>query len=120
MRFLAGGPLTPSSGGTRREAIKPKRFFLVAAFYAVALVLVFGCNRTAPTPARPSVQTAGGMTITLTTLPSPPHSGDDTLIVTLTDAGTNAPIGNAWLRARPARPSAAVRRATVFTTCRFN
>jgi hypothetical protein len=64
-------------------------------FALLALVLVSGCNRPAPTPAKPSAQTAGGMTITLTTLPSPPHSGDDTLVVTLNDAQTNMPVGNA-------------------------
>ena len=61
---------------------------------AAGLVGIAGCaHPQAPEP--PQTQTAGGLTISLTTSPSPPHTGDDTLIVTLTDAATGAPVGNA-------------------------
>lgn len=68
----------------------------------LAIVLLSGCSHTATTTAKPSVQTIGGMTVALTTSPAPPHSGEDTLIVTLTDAQTNAPIGNANVTATAA------------------
>ncbi len=63
-------------------------------FVLLTLVFVSGCARTAA-PTASSEQTVAGMKVALATSPSPPHSGDDTLIVTLADAGTNAPIGNA-------------------------
>lgn len=58
-----------------------------------------GCSRT-PVPAVPSSQTVAGMVITLTTAP-PPHSGDNTFGLTLADARTQAPIGNANITVTP-------------------
>jgi hypothetical protein len=40
-------------------------------------------------------QTAAGLVVALETQPSPPHTGDDTLILTVTDAASGAPVGNA-------------------------
>lgn len=57
-----------------------------------------GCSRPVPPTAAP-VQTAGGMRATLATVPTPPHTGDDVLVVTLTDAITNVPVGDANLTA---------------------
>lgn len=73
---------------------------LVAASFGslgVTLALcVGGCSpRPAPPAAATGPQAQNGVSATLTTTPSPPHTGDDTLIVTLTDSQTNAPIGDA-------------------------
>ena len=65
------------------------RLALAAGVSALA-----GCTR--PQAAEPAqTQTAGGLNVSLTTSPSPPHTGDDTLIVTLSDAATGGPVGNA-------------------------
>lgn len=40
-------------------------------------------------------QTVAGVTAALTTTPTPPHTGDDTLILTLMDASTGTPVGDA-------------------------
>lgn len=66
--------------------------------WLTAAMLVGGCsNPTAAT--KPQTQAAGGLTIQLRTLPDPPHTGDNTVIVTLTDAATNTPVGDANLTA---------------------
>ena len=64
------------------------------ALGAAGLVCLSGCARP-QAPAPPQTQTAGGLNVSLTTSPSPPHTGDDTLIVTLTDAATGGAVGNA-------------------------
>jgi len=56
-----------------------------------------GCTRTAPSSAL-SAQVVRGVRITLNTVP-PPHVGDNALQITLADATTGAPIGNANLTA---------------------
>ena len=74
-----------------------RTFFGLTAL-AVAAALV-GCSHpTAPAP--PASQTVGGLTITLTASP-PPHTGDNTFVVTLRDAATQAPVGSANVTATP-------------------
>ena len=65
----------------------------------VGLALLTGCGRNAPPPA-PTVQTLGDVRASLTTIPATPHTGDDTLVVTLANASTNLPIGDANLTAK--------------------
>ena len=61
-------------------------------------LLLAGCSH----PAAPvlSRQTVGDLAVTLTADP-PPHVGDNMFSVTLADAGTNAPTGNANITATP-------------------
>jgi len=59
---------------------------------------VAGCSRPAPPAAAPS-RISGSLLITLTS--PPPHTGDNTFVVTLTDVATQAPIGNANITATP-------------------
>ncbi len=62
----------------------------------VLLTLAAGCGKPAmPPPAPSAVQTSAGLTATLATTPTPPHTGDDVLILTLSDAATHAPVGDA-------------------------
>lgn len=77
-----------------------KRFFAVPSLpaclclAACAGLLAVGCGR--PAPAAPdTAQTSQGLLATLTTTPAPPHTGDDVLVLTLTDAATHAPVGDA-------------------------
>lgn len=63
------------------------------------VVTLVGCSHPAA-PAAPASQTVGGLSITLSASP-PPHTGDNTLVVTLRDAATQAPIGNANVTATP-------------------
>lgn len=62
--------------------------------------LLTGCVRMPRPPEAASVQTVGGIRASLTTVPSPPHTGDDTLVFTLSDPSTNLPIGDANLTAK--------------------
>lgn len=68
---------------------------LYAAF--AAALLAVGCTAHHPPPAAPpnAAQTSQGLSATLTTTPAPPHTGDDVLVLTLTDAATHAPVGDA-------------------------
>lgn len=69
------------------------------AAFASALLLT-GCTAHHASPAAtPGAQTSQGLSATLTTIPAPPHTGDDTLIFTLTDAQTHAPVGDADISA---------------------
>ncbi len=61
--------------------------------------MLAGCSRPV-TPAIAPSQTVAGMVVTLTTSP-PAHTGDNTFVVTLTDAQTQAPIGNANITVTP-------------------
>ena len=79
--------------------------FLTAATF----VLLFGGCSQPTTPVTPTVQVANGMAITLNTAPAPPHTGDDILIVTLMDATSQSPIGNANIRATPIMQSPRMR-----------
>ena len=63
-----------------------------------AALLLTGCSKPqAPSPAR---KTVGDLAVTLTASP-PPHTGDNSFTVTLADAITLAPIGNANITANP-------------------
>ena len=84
-------------------------FFLTATIF----VLLFGGCSQSTTPATPTVQVANGMAITLTTTPTPPHTGDDTLIVTMMDAASHDPIGNANVTATPVMQSPRMRGTNV-------
>lgn len=75
--------------------MKPINPWMVCA----GVLLLTGCQRTAPPPVAPTVQTQGDVRAALTTEPLPPHTGDDTLIVTLSNPTTNVPIGDANLTA---------------------
>jgi len=67
-----------------------------AFFAALGAALAAGCGTHAAPPAAPSgAQTSQGLSATLTTTPAPPHTGDDTLVLTLTDAATGAPVVDA-------------------------
>ena len=61
--------------------------------------ILAGCSRTAAPTASVS-QSVAGMAVTLTTSP-PAHTGDNTFVVTLADAQTQAPIGNANITVTP-------------------
>ena len=72
-----------------------------------AALLLAGCAPKPSAPVRPVTQTVGGLTIQMTTIPAqattpaPPHSGDNTLSLTLTDAATGAPVGDANVTVTP-------------------
>ena len=78
------------------SAMSRTRLRLIALGVAVTLA---GCSRPSA-PAAPASQTVGGLTITLTASP-PPHTGDNTFVVTIRDAATQAPVGNANVTATP-------------------
>ena len=65
----------------------------------VLAALLTGCSRTVPPTPLPH-QTAGATVVTLTSSASA-HTGDNTLSVTLADAATGAPVGNANITATP-------------------
>ncbi len=72
------------------------------AFWALAAGVISagaGCSHTAAPTALPQ-QTAGSTLVTLTSGPTA-HTGDNTLTVTLADAATGAPVGNANITATP-------------------
>ena len=64
---------------------------------AVALLLA-GCSK--PAPPAVAQKTVGDLAATLTAS-QPPHVGDNSFSVTLADAVTHAPIGNANITATP-------------------
>jgi len=63
----------------------------------LAALLLTGCSKPPPAVAH---KTVGDLTVTLTAS-SPPHVGDNTFSVTLADAVTHAPVGNANITANP-------------------
>jgi hypothetical protein len=66
---------------------------------AAAGLCASGCTQSS-VPAVSAAQTSAGIKATLTTTPTPAHTGDDTLILTLSDAQTTQPIGDANVTAR--------------------
>lgn len=66
-----------------------------AALTAGAVLVLAGCSHPPLPPAASAAQTSAGITATLSTTPTPPHTGDDVLVITLTDAQTAQPIGDA-------------------------
>ncbi len=69
------------------------------ALAAILVSALTGCSRTAaPVPLPP--QTVGSTTVTLTS-GSLAHTGDNTLTLTLADAATGMPVGNANITATP-------------------
>ena len=64
---------------------------------ALALLLA-GCSK--PAPVGPAHKTVGDLAVTLAADP-PPHLGDNTFSVTLADAVSQAPLGNANISAVP-------------------
>jgi hypothetical protein len=73
------------------------RLRLSAAFLVAGALA--GCGHPAA-PAAPPSRTADGLVVTLTS-GADAHVGDNTFSVTLTDAQTRAPIGNANVTAKP-------------------
>lgn len=65
------------------------------ALTACLVLTQAGCSHPTNPPAISPAQTSAGVTATLSTSPSPPHTGDDVLVITLTDAQTAQPIGDA-------------------------
>jgi hypothetical protein len=61
-------------------------------------LLLAGCSK--PTPPPVAHKTIGDLTVTLTAI-VPPHVGDNTFSVTLADAVTHSPVGNANITANP-------------------
>lgn len=74
------------------------RIFLWPLALSVALTCA-GCSRPAA-PAAPPTKTVDRMVVSLTATP-PAHTGDNTFIITLSDAATQAPIGNANVTVTP-------------------
>ncbi len=66
-----------------------------SARWSLLLMLAAGCAHPAAPPAASLAQTQDGLRVSLSTVPAPPHTGDDTLLLTLTDVATGAPVGNA-------------------------
>lgn len=89
-------PLTVTRVAFARETLKRIRLALVS----VSTALLMGCSHNGPTPAAPVMQTIGDIRASLATVPTEPHTGDDTLVVTLTDPSTNTSIGDANLTAQ--------------------
>lgn len=68
---------------------------VVFCLFAAGVALTSaGCSRTA-VPASLPPQTSAGITASLTTTPLPAHTGDDTMVITLRDAQTSLPVGDA-------------------------
>jgi hypothetical protein len=74
------------------------RFAVCPGILLVSLISLSGCSKQ-NTPLPPQIITLPGLQISADTTPSPPHTGDDVLHITLTDPKTNSPIGNANLTA---------------------
>ena len=66
----------------------------------LSVLLLAGCSRPAPPPPSVARKTVGDLAVTLTADP-PPHTGDNMFSVTLADAATQAPVGNANITANP-------------------
>ncbi|BDI30686.1 hypothetical protein CCAX7_27370 [Capsulimonas corticalis] len=56
--------------------------------------LLAGCSKPPADVAR-AEQTSGDLHVEFSTNPAPPHSGLDTIILTVTDAASGAPVGDA-------------------------
>ncbi len=69
------------------------RFFLLLPFFVLA-----GCSHPAPPVA--AHKTIGDLAVSFTADP-PPHVGDNSFQVTVADARTQAPVGNANITADP-------------------
>lgn len=67
---------------------------------AAVLLALAGCSPRATMPPQPASQTVSGLTVQMTT-PQTPHSGDNTLNLTLTDAATNMPVPDANVTCTP-------------------
>ena len=68
---------------------------------SLAILVIFGmllpgCTRTHTVPATEQ-QTTGGMVITLNS--NSPHTGDNTITISVADANTKSPVGNANITA---------------------
>ena len=66
----------------------------------LAAALLAGCSPKAAPSVMPATQRVGGLTVQMTTTPTPPHTGDDTLNLTVADAA-GAPVGDANVTATP-------------------
>ncbi len=64
----------------------------------LAALLLAGCTKPAPTAL--ARKTVGDLAVTFTADP-PPHVGDNSFQVTVADAGTQAPVGNANITVDP-------------------
>ena len=63
-----------------------------------AALLLAGCSH--PAPPALARKTVGDLAVSLTADP-PPHTGDNMFSVTVADAATQAPVGNANITANP-------------------
>ncbi len=68
------------------------------SYFWLAALLLAGCAK--PTPPSVAHKTIGDLEVSLTAS-SPPHVGDNMFSVTLADAVTHAPVGNANITANP-------------------
>ncbi len=85
-----------------RALLRPVPLSLGGLCAALALFSSGCAPRPAPPPAAAAPLAQNGVSATLASTPSPPHTGDDTLILTLTDTQTGAPIGDANVSASAA------------------
>lgn len=86
-------PRTAPRELTTATAIFVYRTYLISCL-AVVLLFAFGCSQAKNVPAVATKQ-VGGLDVTFTTSPWPPHSGDITGIVAITDVATKLTVDNA-------------------------
>lgn len=74
------------------------RFFRPCIFWPSCFLLLAGCSHPAPTVT--AHKTVGDLAVSFTADP-PPHVGDNSFRVSVADAETQAPVGNANITADP-------------------
>lgn len=92
LRAFGDAVLTAGSS-CRFSCVTKFRFFVFASAF-----LMTGCSH--PAPSTPPHQTVDGLLVTLTSGDTP-HTGDNTVTLTLADAATGTPVGNANISATP-------------------
>lgn len=70
----------------------------MALYFAALVLLLTGCSH--PVPTVKAYKTVGDLAVSFTAAP-PPHVGDNSFQVTVADAQTQAPVGNANITADP-------------------
>lgn len=72
------------------------RKWIKCSLPAVIIMAIFltGCSRPQHT-SKTVTKSAGDINVSMTVIPWPPHSGDDTVVVTLQDSVSGTPIDNA-------------------------
>ena len=89
--------MTANPASPRRCSFSPGIHAVVLCCVAT-LFLAAGCSH--PAPAVTAHKTVGDLAVSFTADP-PPHVGDNTFRVTVADAGTQVPVGNANITADP-------------------